>query len=84
MVAVMRTTLNLKDDLLTEAKAQAAKNRTTLTALVEQGLKLVLSQNIQAATQAPVLPVFGGEQGLVKKIDLSSNKAMYDACDADS
>ena len=43
-VFTMRTTLNLDEELLIEAKAQAARRRTTLTALVEQGLSLVISQ----------------------------------------
>jgi len=38
----MRTTLNLNDDLLTRAKAEAVRQRTTLTRLIERGLGLVL------------------------------------------
>ena len=38
----MKTTLDLKDDLLARAKAAAAKERTTLTRMVEEGLALRL------------------------------------------
>jgi hypothetical protein len=35
----MKTTLDLRDDLLAEAKARAARERTTLTRIVEEGLR---------------------------------------------
>ena len=35
----MKTTLDLPDDLLIEAKATAARRRTTLKAIVEQALR---------------------------------------------
>ena len=35
----MKTTLDLPDDLLTEAKAVAARRRTTLKAMVEHALR---------------------------------------------
>lgn len=39
----MKTTLELPDGLLIEAKKLAAEERTTLRALVEQGLRHVLA-----------------------------------------
>jgi ribosomal protein L19E len=39
----MKTTLDVSDPLLEEAKAVAARERTTLRALVEQGLRIVLA-----------------------------------------
>jgi negative regulator of sigma E activity len=39
----MKTTLELPDSILIEAKKLAAEERTTLRALVEQGLRHVLS-----------------------------------------
>ena len=40
----MKTTLDLSGPLLEEAKAVAARERTTLRALVEEGLRAVLSR----------------------------------------
>lgn len=36
----MKTTLNLSDQLLADAKALAAQHRTSLTRLIEEGLQL--------------------------------------------
>ena len=40
----MKTTLEIHDDLLTRAKRHARETRRPLRAVVEEGLRLVLSQ----------------------------------------
>jgi hypothetical protein len=40
----MKTTIDIADSLLSEAKSQAAQEGTTLRALVEEGLRRVLEQ----------------------------------------
>jgi hypothetical protein len=40
----MKTTVELSDGLLREAKRVALKNRTTVKALIEQGLRTVLAE----------------------------------------
>jgi hypothetical protein len=42
MVTHMKTTIEIPDPLLEEAKRQAARDHTTLRALVEAGLRAVL------------------------------------------
>ena len=44
MAAHMKTTVDIQDDLLDEAKALAARQKTTLRSLLEEGLRWVLSQ----------------------------------------
>lgn len=44
MVSHMKTTIELPDSLLTAAKTAAAKDHTTLRALIEQGLRIVLAR----------------------------------------
>ncbi len=39
---IMKTTVEISDDLLAKAKALAAKNQTTLRSLIEDGLRQVL------------------------------------------
>lgn len=79
----MKTTLNLNDTLLAEAKETAARQRTTLTRMVEDGLRLRLqAQRSVAKSVATQLPVFRGKGGLMPGIDPSSNKSMLGAADA--
>lgn len=83
----MRSTLNLPDELMLQAKTYAARHRTTLTALVESGLRRELERRQAAAADAsvaPSLPVFRRGSGPRAGIDLTSNASMLDACDADS
>ncbi len=82
----MKTTLNIHDALLYEAKAFAAQQRTTLTRLIEEGLRLRLQPKSakplppQHAITLPVLASVGG-RGLHPNIKPLSNKSLYDAAD---
>ncbi|NMG32298.1 DUF6364 family protein [Aromatoleum evansii] len=79
----MKTTLNLNDVLLAQAKALAAQQHTTLTRLIEEGLQLRL--RAQRASVKPVrLPIYRGKGGLVPGLDGLSNKALLDAADQDA
>ena len=85
----MKTTLNLDDQLLADAKALAAQQRTSLTRLIEEGLRWRLRWRLRAqaasATQARVrVPVFKGRGGLVAGVDPLSNKAMLQAAGDDA
>lgn len=81
--AGMKTTLNLNDTLLAEAKALAAKQRTSLTRLIEEGLQLRL--RARPAQAKPIhLPVYRGKGGLVPGLDGLSNRALLDAADRDA
>ena len=80
----VRTTLDLNDDLLAEAKALAASEKLTLTRLIEEGLALRLLQNRRAAAaHTPVpLPVYPGRGGLSSAVvNPGSNRALLDATD---
>jgi hypothetical protein len=76
----MKTTLNLDDVLLAQAKIAAAQNHMTLTRLIEEGLKLRLSNRNRRHSGCPVvIPVYHGRGGLVSGFDGLSNKAMLEA-----
>lgn len=79
----MKTTLNLNDALLKEAKTLAAQQRTSLTHLIEEGLRLRLRMQ-QRRLQPPSLPVHHGQGGLVSGLDGLSNKALLEAADRDA
>jgi hypothetical protein len=79
----MKTTLNLNDTLLTEAKALAVQQRTSLTRLIEEGLQLRLRAR-PPQKKSVRLPVYRGKGGLAAGLDGLSNKAMLDAADSDA
>ena len=88
---LMKTTLNINDSLLANAKALAARQRTSLTRLIEEGLQLRIraTRTIRAPQTAtkemkPRIPVFKGRGGLVAGLNARSNKAMLDAADDDA
>ena len=81
----MKTTLDLNDQLLADAKALAARQRTSLTRLIEEGLQLRLRAQTNAAPPGRVrLPMYKGRGGLVKGVNPLSNKALLDALDDDA
>ena len=81
----MKTTLDLNDQLLADAKALAAQQRTSLTRLIEEGLHLRLRAKAAGpARSQPPLPVFKGRGGLVPGVDARSNKALLEALGDDA
>ncbi|MBE7416628.1 MAG: DUF2191 domain-containing protein [Ideonella sp.] len=82
----MKTTLDLNDQLLADAKALAAQRRTSLTRVIEEGLQLRLRAKAAASgTHARVrVPVFKGRGGLVAGVNPLSNKALLEAAGDDA
>jgi hypothetical protein len=79
-----RTTIRLPEDLLNRAKRKAAAEHRTLTSLIEEGLRAVVSENRKTKTRKPVLPrgsTAGG--GLMPGIDLTDLSALQEAEDLD-
>lgn len=85
MIDMARTTLNLEDRLLAEAKALAASEHTSLTRLVERGLAMQLRASRKPGGQArerPRLPVHAGRGGLQPEIaDPRRQRDLLDAAD---
>jgi len=73
----MKTTLDLPDALLDEARRIAREQDTTLRALVADGLRAVLDARAASGTaREPVAPVFDGALGLQPGIDLGDWEAV--------
>ena len=84
MLPVMKTTLNINDTLLAEAKSLAARQQTSLTRLIEEGLRLRLrTATVKASDAGFRLPVMKGKGGLLAGIDPTSNKALLAAAGDD-
>jgi hypothetical protein len=81
----MKTTLDLNDQLLADAKALAAQQRTSLTRVIEEGLQLRLrTRPAEAGRARRRVPVFKGRGGLVAGVDARSNKSLLAALDDDA
>lgn len=76
----MKTTLNLNDQWLVDARALAARQRKSLTRLIEEGLRLRLHAKPNTRAHRKLrLPVFEGGGGLVEGVNPLSHKAMREA-----
>jgi hypothetical protein len=65
--------------LLDQARREAVRRGTTLTALIEQGLRLVIRPPMPAQTVARMrLPVSQAGGGLIAGIDLDDTSAVLD------
>jgi hypothetical protein len=78
----MRTTVRLDEGLLNQARREAERRGTTLTALIEQGLRLAIVPLPPVAPGTRVqLPVSRSTGGLIAGIDLDDSSAVLDRMD---
>lgn len=73
----MKTTLELPDELLIEAKKAAAEQRRPLKALVEEGLRMVL-RGPGKKPQPKRVRLITVKGGLPRNLDLSSREKMHE------
>jgi hypothetical protein len=76
----MRTTLDLNDTLLTQAKTRAAKENRTLTSIVEEALRK-LFDGPGKPKKFPEIPLISGTGGLAPGIDPTRLQAFMDSED---
>ena len=77
-----RTTVRLPDDLIRRVKAKAASEGRTLTALIEEGLRRVISESPPCGRGGRVLaPVGSATGGVMPGIDLDDSAALQDLDD---
>ena len=77
----MKTTVDIRDELLAQARAQAARERTTLATMVEEGLILRLRSTPRRDGDLNPLPVSPRRGVLRPGIDGSCNRSLLDATD---
>jgi hypothetical protein len=79
-----RTTVRLPEELLNRARRKAASENRTLTSLIEDGLRAVLSENRKVKKRKPVMPrVSKALGGLLPGIDLTDPSTLQEADDLD-
>lgn len=75
---IMRTTIQLEDRLLSEAKQYAARLGTTLTSLIADGLRLILSRPRERKKRTFLrLTTFKGK-GVQPGVDLDNSASLLD------
>ena len=81
----MKTTLDINDQLLANAKVLAVRQGTSLTRLIEEGLQLRL-RSAAKPPRAPKsrIPVLRGRGGLVAGVNPLSNQALLAALGDDA
>jgi hypothetical protein len=78
----MRTTIDLPDDLLTEAKERAAREGRSLSDVVGDAVRSGFSRTATAARQPVELPTFDGG-GVQPGVDLDDTSALLDLMERD-
>jgi hypothetical protein len=74
----MRTTVDVPEDLLRQAKEQAARTGRTLGQVVEEALRISFTRSGEAAARGPLeLPTFRGT-GLLPGVDLDDSASLLD------
>jgi hypothetical protein len=77
----MRTTVAIDDNLLAAAKRRARERGVSLGAVIEDALRSALAR--RRAVERPDIPVFRGGTGVRPGVDVTSNRALREALDAD-
>ncbi len=77
----MRTTVDLPDELLRQARARAAEEGRSLTSLLSDGLRLRLAAQPPAPVPGP-LPLSRHGGGLAPGVDPARAESLLDAADA--
>jgi len=76
---IERTTVRLPRDLLRRAKRKALAEDRTLTSLIEEGLRLVVSDTQKKATSKRILPRYSDASGPpLPGIDISDSAALQE------
>jgi hypothetical protein len=75
MVFHMKTTLMIPDPLMRRLKREAARQRTTVSALVERALRLLLEEGEPVGPLRPLPRFHGGRP----RVDVANREALYEA-----
>jgi hypothetical protein len=72
----MRTTIRLDDQLLREVKKLANEKGQSMTAVIEESLRLMLARREQMTVEPPVKLITVSGNGLQAGVDLNDSAAM--------
>jgi hypothetical protein len=81
MLKHMRTTINLPDDLILQAKKAALDADTTLTEIISNALREALSKRGSKRARRDFKIIASGSGGLLPGVDLDDTSALMDIMD---
>lgn len=82
MVFHMKTTLNIDETLMRQLREEAAQRGITMSALVEAGLRSVLTTRTPSDGQPGTLPPLPTWRSGGFKVDISNRKELYRIMDS--
>lgn len=77
MVTCMKTTLNIDDTVMRRLREEAARRQTTMSSLVEAGLRRVLGDSGAQDREAKPLPPLPSWKSGGQRVDISNREEMY-------
>ena len=77
MVFHMKTTLNIDDTVMQRLREEAARRSTTMSALVEAGLRRILDDSPARAEKSQTLPPLPSWDAGPYLVDISNRDEMY-------
>ncbi len=81
VVHMKKTTINIEDAIMERLKEEAARRKTTMTALIEAGIRRILAEGETPALvggELPPLPIYDMGEPLV---DVADRDALYEVLD---
>ena len=81
VVHMRKTTINIEDATMERLKEEAARRKTTMTALIEAGIQRILAEGeapVPAGDELPPLPSYDMGEPLV---DVADREALYEVLD---
>ncbi len=79
MVNHMKTTLNIDDTVMRRLREEAARRGTTMSALVEAGIRRILEEGRPAAADRESLPALPKWRSGGMRVDLADRADLYRA-----
>lgn len=79
MVSHMRTTLTIDDSVMQRLREEAIRRNTTMSSLVEAGLRHVLAEPVPSDALTPALPPLSSWNGGKELVDISNRGELYKA-----
>ena len=77
MVSCMKTTLNIDDTVMRRLREEAARRQTTMSSLVEAGLRRVLADSGDEDGDANPLPPLPAWKSGGQRVDISNREELY-------